>query len=207
MWVLIQTAPKSRRLAIRMARPWSLVQTLEARPYLTPLAQAAASSSSLNCCTVMTGPKISSWIISSSWRSPETTVGAKKKPRSPTRSPPVTTLAWLGGRGGVLPGVEVPGPGDALGGGLDVGVIEHDDRGLAAQFEVDLLQIVGGGLGHLDARPDRAGDRDHLRDVVRDQGPAGVTVAGDHVEHARGQELTRDLGQAQGGGRGGVGRR
>ena len=28
----------------------------------------------------MTGPKISRWIISSSWRSPETTVGSRKKP-------------------------------------------------------------------------------------------------------------------------------
>jgi hypothetical protein len=51
-----------------MARPKSLVHTLEARPYSTPLAQRSASSSSLNCCTVMTGPKISFWIISSSWR-------------------------------------------------------------------------------------------------------------------------------------------
>ena len=76
MWVLIHTAPKSRRLAIRIARPWSLVHTLEASPYLTPLAQRTASSSSVNRCTVMTGPKISSWIISSSWRSPATTVGA-----------------------------------------------------------------------------------------------------------------------------------
>ena len=35
-----------------------------------------ASSSSLNCCTVMTGPKISFWIISSSWCRPATTVGS-----------------------------------------------------------------------------------------------------------------------------------
>ena len=59
-----------------MARPWSRVHTLAARPYLTPLAQRTASSSELNRCTVTTGPKISSWIISSSWRSPATTVGA-----------------------------------------------------------------------------------------------------------------------------------
>ena len=66
MWVLIHTAPKSRRLAIRIARPWSLVQTLEARPYWTPFAQRTASSSSEKRWTVMTGPKISSWISSSS---------------------------------------------------------------------------------------------------------------------------------------------
>ena len=63
---------------MRMARPWSRVQTLDASPYSTPLAQRRASASSLNCCTVMTGPKTSSWIISSSWRSPATTVGAKQ---------------------------------------------------------------------------------------------------------------------------------
>src|ERR1700735_3733037 len=45
--------------------------------------------------------------------------------------------------------------------------------------------------------PDGAGDRDHLRDLVRNQRPAGVAVAGDHVEHAWRQELPRDLGQQQ----------
>jgi hypothetical protein len=59
-----------------MARPWSLVHTLEARPYCTPFAQRSASASSENRCTVMTGPKISSWICSSSWRRPESTVGS-----------------------------------------------------------------------------------------------------------------------------------
>ena len=44
-----------------MARPWSRVHTLEARPYSTPFAQATAWSSSLKRCTVMTGPKISDW--------------------------------------------------------------------------------------------------------------------------------------------------
>ena len=76
MWVLIHTQPKSSRLAIRIARPWSLVHTEDASPYCTPLAQRSASSSSVNRCTVMTGPKISSWIISSSWCRPETTVAS-----------------------------------------------------------------------------------------------------------------------------------
>jgi hypothetical protein len=52
---------------IRNARPWSVVNTLEARPYGTPFASRNASASSLNGCTVITGPKTSSWIISSSW--------------------------------------------------------------------------------------------------------------------------------------------
>ena len=76
MWVLIHTAPKSSRLETRIARAWSLVHTLEARPYWTPLAQRSASASSLNFCTVITGPKISVWICSSSCRSPESTVGS-----------------------------------------------------------------------------------------------------------------------------------
>jgi hypothetical protein len=78
MWQLIHTQPKLSRRDIRIARPWSCVQTLDARPYWTPLAHLAASSSSLNVCTVMTGPKISFWIISSSWRRPSTTVGSQK---------------------------------------------------------------------------------------------------------------------------------
>ena len=73
--MLTQTQPKSSRRVIRIARPWSRVQTEEARPYSTPLAQRTASSSSVNRCTVMTGPNTSSWMISSCCRSPETTVG------------------------------------------------------------------------------------------------------------------------------------
>ena len=38
--------------------------------------------------------------------------------------------------------------------GGDVGVVEHDDRGLAAQLEVHPLEVVGGGHGHLPAGPD-----------------------------------------------------
>ena len=61
---------------MRIARPWSSVHTLEASANGTPLAHATASSSSLNVCTEMTGPKISFWIISSSWRRPSTIVGS-----------------------------------------------------------------------------------------------------------------------------------
>ena len=46
----------------------------------------------------MTGPKISSWTISSSWRSPEITVGEKENPRSPNAVPPVSIRAWSGSR-------------------------------------------------------------------------------------------------------------
>jgi hypothetical protein len=55
-----------------------LVHTEEARPYSTPLDHAIASSSSEKLCTVMTGPKISCWIVRSSCRSPPTTVGASR---------------------------------------------------------------------------------------------------------------------------------
>ena len=43
----------------------------------------------------------------------------------------------------------------------------------------------------------RAGDRDHRRHLVRDQRPAGVAVAADHVEDARREELAGDLGHEQ----------
>ena len=79
-------APRTRRTGrqgpilpdfdIRIARPWSLVHTEEARPYCTPLAHSSACASSENFWTVMIGPKISVWICSSSWRSPESTVGS-----------------------------------------------------------------------------------------------------------------------------------
>jgi hypothetical protein len=77
MWVLIQTQPKSSAREARMALPKSRVHTLEANPKSTSLALARASSSSVKDWTVMTGPKISRWIASSSWRRPATTVGSK----------------------------------------------------------------------------------------------------------------------------------
>ena len=63
---------------MRMARPWSRVHTDDASPYSTPLAHSSASASSLNSCTVITGPNTSDCTISSSWRRPATTVGAKQ---------------------------------------------------------------------------------------------------------------------------------
>ncbi|RPK42257.1 hypothetical protein EES39_20970 [Streptomyces sp. ADI92-24] len=59
-----------------MAREWSLVHTEEARAYSTPFAHSSACASSLKDWTVMTGPKTSFWMISSSCLRPETTVGA-----------------------------------------------------------------------------------------------------------------------------------
>ncbi len=59
-----------------MARAWFCVQTEEASAYSTPLAYVTAWSSSVKDWTVMTGPKTSFWMISSSCFRPETTVGA-----------------------------------------------------------------------------------------------------------------------------------
>ena len=96
MWSLIHTQPKRSALLTRSARPMSRVQTLDASPYGVPLAHAIASASSVNGWTVITGPKISRWIISSSWRRPPTTVGSRKKPGRSGSLPPVTISAWLG---------------------------------------------------------------------------------------------------------------
>ena len=59
------------------------------------------------------------------------------------------------------------------------------------------LDVARGRLGDLHAGPHRSGDGHHRRDRVLDQGAAGVAVAGDDVEHARRQELGRDLGHQQ----------
>ena len=102
------------------------------------------------------------------------------------------------GRGGaVLAGVEVAADGDALDGGLDVGVVEDDDRRLAAELEVDALEVARRALGHLHAGADRAGDRDERRRRVLDEHAAGLAVAGDDVEGALGQELRGELGEEQ----------
>src|SRR5215203_3753574 len=70
---------------------------------------------------------------------------------------------------------------------------------------MDPFEVVRRRLGHLHTGPDRTGDRDHLRCGVLDQHPPRVPVPADHVEHAIGQELRRDLGHHDRGDRGGVG--
>ena len=69
-----------------------------------------------------------------------------------------------GRRRAVLAGVEVAGGRDALDGGVDVGVVEHDDRRLAAELEVDPLEVGGRRAGDLHAGAHRAGDRHHVGD-------------------------------------------
>ncbi len=76
MCVLIHTQPKSSAFDMRIARPKSFVHTDDANPYSTPFAHSIAWASSLKRWTVITGPKISSWIISSPCSSPATTVGS-----------------------------------------------------------------------------------------------------------------------------------
>ena len=61
-----------------------------------PLAHSIAFASSSNRCTVMTGPKISFWIISSSCSRPAMTVGSKNEPGRSGSWPPVTISAWPG---------------------------------------------------------------------------------------------------------------
>ena len=111
-----------------------------------------------------------------------------------------------GRRRAVLAGVVVAGAGDPSGHRLEVRVVEDHDRRLAAELEVDALERVGGGASDPLAGLDRAGQRDHVDVGMRDQPLAGLAGAGDDVEHALGQDLVRELGEAQRGQRRRLGR-
>ena len=98
------------------------------------------------------------------------------------------------GGGAVLAGVVVAGARDRLERRLHVDVVEHDHRGLAAQLEVHALQGRGCGLRDLLAGGHVAGERDHRHAWMADDACAyRLAVAGDHVEHARGQDVRRQL--------------
>ena len=87
-----------------------------------------------------------------------------------------------------LAGVLHDGLQDERGGALQVGIVEHDLRGLAAKFEHDLQRPVGGRL--LDQRADfgAAGEGDEVDVAVGGQRGAGfLAEAGDDVERAIGQ--------------------
>ena len=78
----------------------------------------------------------------------------------------------------------------AFDGDLEVGVIQHDERVLAAHFELDLLHRVAGDAGGRDlaAGRDRAGEGDRVHVLVLEQCLADDRAAAHHqVEHALGQ--------------------
>ena len=81
---------------------------------------------------------------------------------------------------------------------VQVGVVEDDDRRLAAELEVDALQRRRGRLGDLLAGRDVARQRDHGARRVLDEARADrLAVARDDVEDARREDVGGELGQAQ----------
>ena len=59
--------------------------------------------------------------------------------------------------------VQPRGPGAAGDREIQIGVVEHDQRVLAAQLERDLLQMPAGQFADAAADRGRAGERDHRR--------------------------------------------
>ena len=59
-----------------------------------------------------------------------------------------------------LAGIEERAPDRGVGGQVDVGVLEHDQRILAAEFQADRGQPAGRALGHLRTGRGRAGELD-----------------------------------------------
>ena len=89
------------------------------------------------------------------------------------------------GRRAVLAAVPVAGRLDDLGRQLDVGVVEHDHRGLAAQLEVQPLHRSRRDLRDVLAGHGVAGDRDHPDLRVADEEVADRGArARQHVEDA-----------------------
>ena len=86
----------------------------------------------------------------------------------------------------VLAGVPVAGRTDRLGGRVGVGVVEDDDRGLAAELEVQPLDRVGRDVRDALAGLGVAGDRDHRDRRMADERVADrLAAADDDVEDAR----------------------
>ena len=94
------------------------------------------------------------------------------------------------GGGAVLARVVIAENLHALDDGGEIGVVEHDDRRLAAKFEMRALDGLGGGGEHLLARRDVAGQRDH-RDLrmIDDRGADGFAAPDDDVDDAGGKDL------------------
>src|SRR6218665_2310229 len=114
-----------------------------------------ASSSALNGTQAATGPNGSDCMIRASSGGATITVGAKKWPMSPMRSPPTPTPPprappFLsvkkdgGGKNPPPPRVGELQGGQHGGGALDVGVVADDHRRVPAQFHRDALHVAAG---------------------------------------------------------------
>ena len=90
------------------------------------------------------------------------------------------------GSGAVLAGVDEPARDGAARRGIEVGVRVDDEGRLAAELQVDALEVARGQLLDLPARRRVAGER-HQVDVIvtGDRRTHLVAGTGDHVEHAR----------------------
>ena len=128
-----------------------------------------------------TGP---SWLLP--FGSPTVTLGRRLAGHGDRLVHPLGGDQHAGGRVAGLAGVghhRRHAAADAL--GEDV-VVEDDVRALAAQLLVHPLDGRGGGLGHLDAGPGRAGEGDHVHfRVAGDRRADRRAVAVHQVEHAR----------------------
>ena len=103
-----------------------------------------------------------------------------------------------GGGGAVLPGVEYPCGGDALGGRLDVGIGEDDGGGLASELEVDAGHVAGRLFGEIRACAHRSRERDQPGHRVGAHEAPGLSGAEHQVEDPGREDLTGDLGEDDG---------
>ena len=91
-------------------------------------------------------------------------------------------------RRAVLPAVDQRSRDGTLDSGVQIGVVEHHEWRLAAQFELHAVALHRGGGHHLAADGGRPGERDKVD--VRVPGQCGADIGtrpGHHVEHAVGQ--------------------
>ncbi len=101
------------------------------------------------------------------------------------------------GRGAVLAGVDEAAGDRASGGRVEVGVVVHDERRLAAELEMHSLEVAAGERLDLPTRLGVTGQRDEV-DVrmCRDCRPDLVAAPGDDVENAvRQPGLLRQLAE------------
>ena len=98
-------------------------------------------------------------------------------------------------------GIEENRIGSALDGGLDIGIVEHDDRRLAAELEADLFEIALRRVENGAARRGRSGEGDLVDISVRRKcRPRLPAITGDKIDNP-GREARRghQLDEADGG--------
>ena len=188
----LDAADQSRRIEAAARRQFDLAADRSSAPSARP---ASTSRWMRSSCT---GATIAPMSVDLSRGSPTVSVGMRARSLATNFRSTLFGDQQPRARAADLALVEPDRVDDALDRAVEIGVVEDDERRLAAEFERKLLARARRRAADDAADLGRAGEGDLVDVVMPDDGRARRAVAGDDVDDARRQaHLDADFGEGQ----------